>query len=103
MLDMARKADDLLSGKTRAMYDADEPLRLALVYLIQTTGEAARKVSPEFKAAHPEIPWAKITGIRHRIVHDYLHVDYDIVWDVVTANLPELIRDLAKAVPPATA
>ena len=100
MLDTSRKARDLLSGKTRAHYDADEPLRLALVYLIQTVGEAAHKVSAEYKAAYPEIPWARITGIRHRIVHDYLHVDYDIVWDVVTANLPELIRDLARIAPP---
>jgi uncharacterized protein with HEPN domain len=38
--------------------------------------------------------------MRHKVVHDYLHVDYDIVWDVVTADLPPLMAELEKIVPP---
>ena len=94
MLDMALSARDKITGKDRAAYDNDETLRLALAYLIQTIGEAARQVAPEFRDTHPEIPWTKIVAIRHRIVHDYLHVDYDIVWDVVTTDLPPLIDQL---------
>jgi uncharacterized protein with HEPN domain len=73
---------------------------MALAHLIQTLGEAARRVSAEFQRSHPEIPWKQIIGMRHKVVHDYLHVDYDIVWAVATADLPPLILDLEKFVPP---
>jgi uncharacterized protein with HEPN domain len=100
MLDTASKATSKVAGKTRAEYDQDENLRLALAHLIQTLGEAARRVSPAFQQAHPEIPWKQIVAMRHKVVHDYLHVDYDIVWAVVTADLPPLIADLQMLVPP---
>jgi len=58
-------------------------------------------VSPEFSDCHPEIPWADIIGMRHKVVHDYLGVDEDIVWQVVTADLPKLAVAL-EAIMPAT-
>ena len=73
-------------------FDADENLRLALTYLIPIIGEAASRVSSSFRVAHPEVPWSEIIGMRQKIVHDYLGVDYDIVWEVVTADLPVLVR-----------
>ncbi len=48
-------------------------------------------MSQEFASAHPEIPWADIIGMRHKVVHDYLGVDEDIVWQVVTEDLPGLV------------
>ncbi|NOZ20305.1 MAG: DUF86 domain-containing protein [Planctomycetes bacterium] len=100
MLDMPEKALQKVKGKPRGDYDQDENLRMALAHLIQVIGEAARHVSPEFCDTHPDIPWSKIVGMRHKVVHDYLHVDYDIIWDVVTVNLPPLIAVLEKIVPP---
>jgi len=100
MLDMARKAVEKTRGLQRSVYDQDENLRLALAHLIQIIGEAARRVSAETRSAHPEIPWAEIIGMRHKVVHDYLEVDEDIVWDVVTADLPPLVAALERVVPP---
>jgi uncharacterized protein with HEPN domain len=94
MLDMARKAVGKTQDVSRAEYDQDENLRLALAHLVQVIGEAARRVSPTGQTAHPEIPWREITGMRHKIVHDYLDVDEDIVWEVVTRDLPSLITIL---------
>ena len=99
MLDSARSAVDKLSAKTRAEYDADDTLRLALVHLIQIIGEAARRVSEPTRLAYPEVPWHQIIGMRHRVVHDYFNVDYDIVWQVITRDLPPLINTLAPLVP----
>jgi uncharacterized protein with HEPN domain len=62
-------------------------------------GEAARRVSSAFRESHPDIPWRAIVGMRHKVVHDYLHVDFDIVWDVVTAELSPLISQLERLVP----
>ena len=100
MLDVARLAVTKGAGTTRDAFDADDNLQLALTHLIQTMGEAARKVSPDFQAGHPTIPWDKIIGMRHKVVHDYMHVNYDIVWDVVTVDLPPLEIELAKIVGP---
>ena len=83
MLDMARKAVDKTTGLARDAYDADENLRLALTHLIQVIGEAARHVSRGFTVEHPQISWADIVGMRHKVVHDYLGVDEDIVWQTL--------------------
>ncbi len=102
MLDTARLIVRKTAGKSRMEFDADEDLCLALTHLIQTLGEAARRVSPAFQESHSQIPWKKIIGMRHKVVHDYMHVDYDIVWGVSTVNLPPLVAELEQIAPPAT-
>jgi uncharacterized protein with HEPN domain len=97
MLDMRRKALSLTEGKERDDYDRDETLRLALTHLVQTIGEAARRVSPAFCDQHPQIPWKAIIGMRHKIVHDYMDVDEDILWSTVTQELATLIAELEKS------
>jgi uncharacterized protein with HEPN domain len=47
----------------------------------------------------PAIPWREIIGMRNRIVHDYLGVDEDVVWEVVTGDLPLLVETLERIVP----
>ena len=100
MLDMARKAVGKTSGLTREAYNDDENLRLALTHLVQIIGEAGRNVSRAFSDEHPEVPWTEIVGMRHKVVHDYLGVDEDIVWQVVTADLPKLVASLEQLVAP---
>ena len=100
MLDTARKAAGKLKGRSRADYDGDEDLRIVIAHLVQTIGEAATRVSDQTRNSHPEIPWKQITGIRHRIVHDYMDVDYDVLWEVAKGDLPRLIALLEPMVPP---
>lgn len=99
MLDKAQETLSLVHGKTRQDYDRDTVLRLALTHLIQVIGEAARRVSTSFRERHPQIPWDAIAGMRNKIVHDYMDVDEDIVWDSVIHELPLLISELARIVP----
>ena len=98
MLDMARKAYLRVIDLNEDEYDTDEDVQLALTHLVQIIGEAARRVSPECQASLPEIPWREIIGMRNRIVHDYLGVDEEIVWEVVTADLPHLLAALERVV-----
>lgn len=98
MLDKAREAMNLVKGKDRKDYDSETSLRYALAHLLQIIGEAARRISPEFCKAHPEIPWKAIVGMRHKVVHDYMSVDEDVVWDTVQQELPPLIKSLEKIV-----
>jgi uncharacterized protein with HEPN domain len=99
MLDTARQGLRIASGKSRAQYDDDETLRLALTHIIQVIGEAAQRVSTEFRQEHPEIPWHEIIGMRHRIVHNYLYVDEDVIWEVVQQDLFPLVKALQYIVP----
>jgi uncharacterized protein with HEPN domain len=99
MLDTTRQAIRLFRGRTREHFDQDETLSLALTHLVQVIGEAARRVSPPFREQHSNVPWSAIIAMRHRVVHDYLHVDLDVVWDVVSRDLPELAEELEKILP----
>lgn len=99
MLDMSKQAIDIVSSKNRSEYDADIVLRLALTHLVQVIGEAAQRVSIEFQNDHPEIPWREITGMRNRIVHDYLNVDEDVVWQVIQGDLPVLVNIIQSVLP----
>lgn len=94
MLDTAKKAVEKIKDKSRADFDNDENLRLALTHLLQVIGEAAGQASKDFCESHPGIPWAAIVGMRHKVVHDYMGVDEGIVWDTVTKELEPLIRQL---------
>jgi len=96
MLDIARRIEAKVAGIGRPAFDADENLRLAVTHLIQTIGEAARLVSDDFRNSNADIPWHQITGMRHRIVHDYLSVDFDIVWEVADREIGKLIEQLDK-------
>lgn len=96
MLDTAEKALSKIQGKDRADFDKDEDLRMVLTHLIQIVGEAAAHVSQEYKNRNPQIPWREIVGMRHKIVHDYLYVDYDRIWEVVTLDLPSLVSALSE-------
>ena len=66
-------------------------LRLhATVYNIQIIGEAVYRLSTEFKESHTETPWALIEKMRHVLVHDYYRINNDVLWSVITEDLPPL-------------
>jgi len=100
MLDIAHKIQSIIKNKDRKLYDSDEVLRLALTHLIQTIGEADRNITQEFRDEYPSVPWKTIVGMRHKVVHDYLYVDEDLVWKTAIEDIPNLIIALEKIVPP---
>lgn len=79
MLDVAVRANEKASCQSDEGWESNEDLRLAVIHLVQTLGEAARKVSAACQASHPEIPWREAIGMRNVIVHDDLGVDDRIV------------------------
>jgi uncharacterized protein with HEPN domain len=94
MLDHAREAVEMVKGKTRADLDADRQLNLALVRLVEVIGEAAARIPDDFRARYPQVPWRQIVGMRHRMIHDYDVIDFDILWAVLRQDLPPLIEQL---------
>jgi uncharacterized protein with HEPN domain len=94
IVDSARRIEVNMQDVSREAFDANEVLRLAIAHLIQTMGEAARLLSPAFRQQHGRVPWQQIVGMRNRLVHDYLNVDFDIVWQVATVDVPVLLAQL---------
>jgi uncharacterized protein with HEPN domain len=100
MLLAARKVRDFTQGISWEQFQSDEIVQNAVMRQIQIIGEAARKISPEYQQAHPEIPWEGIIGMRNRLVHEYFRIIPERVWDVVEKDIPGLIRLIEPLVPP---
>ncbi|HUT54693.1 MAG TPA: HepT-like ribonuclease domain-containing protein [bacterium] len=92
MLQQARGVVKAVKGLTLDEYETNEDLRLAVERRIEIIGEAARRVSEKFREAHPEIPWRKIIAQRNVLIHEYGEVEDEIMWDVATISVPELVR-----------
>lgn len=97
MLDAARRLRRMAHERTRDAFDADDVAQFAMQHLIQMLGEQASRVSAEFRFAHPEFPWAEMTGMRNRIVHGYDTIDPDIIWRVASEDVEPLIAALERA------
>lgn len=91
MLVAARLAQQFVSGVSREELDADVMRESAVIRQLEIVGEAATRVSPDFRAAHPEIPWREIIGMRNVLIHAYQKVQSEEVWNAATISVPELI------------
>lgn len=98
MRDYARKAIEMAKGRERKHLDEDEMFQLALTRLVELIGEAASHVAQEIREEYPQIPWPSVTGMRHRLIHEYDTVDLDILWGTIKHDLPPLLADLEKIV-----
>ena len=82
----------------------DDRLTRAIILDSIVLGEAANHVTEAYCAVHPEVPWADSAGFRHKLVHDYSGIDFGILWDTMTNDVPALLtmfRKLVAALPPA--
>jgi uncharacterized protein with HEPN domain len=69
---------------------SDRKTQSAVLRELQTLAESAQRLSSALKEAHPEVPWRGIAGFRNVLVHDYLGIKLDRVWEIVERDLPAL-------------
>jgi len=89
---------DYLTGKSKGLkketFLKDETLKRAFVRSIEILGEAVKKLPEDFRKKHKAIDWRAIAGTIDKLIHDYFGIDYDIVWDIVINEIPELKRHI---------
>ena len=68
----------------------EELIQVWMRYHFQVLGEAARNMSAHFKDAHPDIAWSEIIAFRNMLIHHYFGIDPEVVWDIITFDLPPL-------------
>lgn len=78
-------------GITQETILSQEPVRWTITTPLYNIGEQAYQLSDEFKAAHPEAPWAKISGLRHRLVHDYENTNWNLICSILYDVLPSFL------------
>ena len=99
MLIWARRAVEFVGPLTAEAFANDRLVQSATIRCLEVIGEAATRVSREFREDHPEIPWREITGMRNRLAHEYGYVDLAEVWRTATRDCPELVARLETLVP----
>ncbi|WP_036483187.1 DUF86 domain-containing protein [Myxosarcina sp. GI1] len=94
----AKEAISFVEGRSRKDLDKERMLSLALVRLIEIIGEAANNISSQKQEQYSEIPWRRIIGMRNRLIYAYFEVDLEIVWQVVTKDLPTILPQIEAAI-----
>lgn len=100
MLLAAKEARKFSEGLTWQEFQESSLHQHAIAKALENIGEAANKISDETKHGHPEIFWDQIVALRHRIAHDYFHLDLVRIWEIVQHDVPALIEKLEPIVPP---
>jgi uncharacterized protein with HEPN domain len=80
--------------KAKDDFLADETLKRAVIRSLEIIGEATKKIPADFKVKWDTIEWKNMAGMRDRLIHDYMGVNYSIIWDVVKNKIPELYEQI---------
>jgi uncharacterized protein with HEPN domain len=74
----------------------DETLKRAVVRSLEIIGETTKKIPAEIKIRWNTIQWKSMAGMRDRLIHDYMGVNYAIVWDVIKNKIPDISEQISK-------
>ena len=98
IIDSTNKIIAYTKGMTYDEFIKDNKTVDAVIRNFEIIGEATNRLPDTFKEQYPNINWHKIRGFRKRIVHDYMGIDYSIVWEIKNGFLLSLITDLGKII-----
>jgi len=96
ILNAAQLVVTFIDGFDKNTFGDDWKTRSAVLYQLTVIGEAVKRLSGEFRAAHPDIPWALMAGMRDHLIHAYDLVDWDEVWKTAVTDIPSLLEEIIK-------
>jgi len=94
ILNAAQLIAAFVEGLEKDAFTADWKTRSAVLVQLTVVGEAAKRLSAEFRASHPDIPWALMAGMRDHLVHGVDLVDWDEVWKTAAKDIPALLKEI---------
>ena len=94
-----QKIDRYIAGMTLDAFKADDKTADAVVRNLEIIGEAARQLPSGFKETNDRVSWGQIAGLRNRIVHDYFGLDLEMIWFIITSDLPDLKGKILELIP----
>jgi uncharacterized protein with HEPN domain len=94
ILNAAQLVAAFVEGFKKDAFLQDWKTRSAVLYQLTVVGEAAKRLSAEFRLAHPQVPWALMAGMRDHLIHAYDLVDWDEVWKTATRDVPGLLEEI---------
>jgi uncharacterized protein with HEPN domain len=96
ILAAARDAQGFIEGTTFDEFSADRRTVYAVTRAFEIIGEASKRISPDFKEKHPELPWKLMAGMRDKLIHGYFGVDLEVLWKTACERLPSIVPQLVK-------
>jgi uncharacterized protein with HEPN domain len=96
ILNAAQKALDFVAGMSYEDFLADDKTIYAVIRALEIIGEAAKRIPPDLRDLHPQVPWRSMAGIRDKLIHNYVNVHPEVVWRTVTEDLPPLLPMLRR-------
>ncbi len=94
MIGFAEKAQSYTEGMDQTAFVTDSRTYDATLRNLELIGEAATHIPTAIREAHPEVPWRTMVGVRNRIIHGYLGIDSDLIWDIIQKDIPVLLPSL---------
>ena len=88
-----------ISGKDQTSFGEDQVTQDAVVRQLEIVGEATKRISKEFRAKYPDIPWSDMAGMRDVLIHGYDIVDLNEVWKTVNVDVPQVLPLLEELIP----
>jgi uncharacterized protein with HEPN domain len=94
ILTACEKIESIISANSEDSFLHSEVLPAAVLHHLTVIGEAIGRLSAELRDRHPEVSWRQIIAVRHRIVHAYCDLDWQILWESAHGHIPELRRQV---------
>ena len=102
IVNAAKRVLQFAEGLDKSVLASNEEKQSAILYQVIVMGEATKRLSLEFRAKYPEIPWKDIAGMRDILAHQYDRVNLNTLWDVIKTDIPEILPLLEALLPDPT-
>ena len=96
IFDCIEKIETYIASITKEQFFASQEKQDSVLYRIEIIGEAVKRIPFDLRQRYDTVPWKNIAGTWDRIIHDYVAVDLDVMWEIVQVHIPKLKRQLSE-------